>query len=126
MGRRRRNSPVLERATTRASSLKAISPTLDLGPGLTLAEYEQKIAELRGTQDDYNTLLAQVDEKRNDLEAKEKALDQLSSRMLAGVGARWGRNSTQYEQAGGTRTAERKRSNKNNGDDEPPDQSSGS
>ncbi|HEX8000185.1 MAG TPA: hypothetical protein VF528_17485 [Pyrinomonadaceae bacterium] len=118
MGRLRRNSRILEKANTRASSLKAISPTLDLGPGLTLAEYEQRIAEVRAAQDEYNTLLAQLDEKKNDLEIKEKALDQLSSRMLAGVGARWGRNSTQYEQAGGTRTEERKRSTKNGDGDE--------
>jgi hypothetical protein len=109
MGRKRRNSPVLEKATTRATNLKAISPTLDLGPGLTLVEFEQTIAEFRAAQDEYNTLIAALDEKKNTLEAKEKALDELNSRMLAGVGARWGKNSSQYEQAGGTRTKERKR-----------------
>jgi hypothetical protein len=120
MARRRRNSPILERATTRASNLKAISPTLDLGPGLTVVEFEQKITEFRAAQDEYNTLIAQLDDKKNQLETKEKALDELSSRMLAGVGARWGKNSTQYEQAGGTRTDERKRSTKDDDDGEPP------
>jgi hypothetical protein len=109
MGRKRRNSPVLEKATTRASNLKAISPTLDLGPGLTLVEFQQKIAEFTAEQDAYNSLIATLDEKKNSLELKEKALDELNSRMLAGVGARWGKNSNQYEQAGGTRTEERKK-----------------
>lgn len=116
MGRRRRNSPILERATTRASNLRGISPTLDLGAGLTLAELDQKIADFRAAQDEYNALLALLDDKKNGLEDKEQDLDDLSSRMLAGVGARWGKNSSQYEQAGGTRTEERKRPKDN--DDE--------
>lgn len=112
MGRKRRNSPVLEKATTRAAGLKSISPTLDLGPGLTLAEFEQQIATFRALQDEYNQFLAVLDEKKNAFEAKEKELDDLNSRMLAGVGARWGKNSNQYEQAGGTRTDERKKPDK--------------
>jgi hypothetical protein len=109
MGRRRRNSPVLERATTRATNLKAISPTLDLGPGLTLVEFQQKITEFTAAQDEYNVQIAALDEKQNTLKAKEKALHELNTRMLAAVGARWGKNSSQYEQAGGTRTEERKK-----------------
>ena len=116
MGRLRRNSPVLERARTRASNLRAISPTLDLGPGLTLVEFEQKIEEFSTAQDEYNTLIAALDEKKNSLETKEKALHDLNTRMLAGVGARWGRNSTQYEQAGSTRTEERKKPTDENKD----------
>lgn len=112
MGRLRRNSPVLERAAKRASNLRAISPTLDLGPDLTLADYEKKIADLRTHQDEYNELLAALDARKNNLEAEAKSLDELSTRMLAGVGARWGKNSNEYEQAGGTRTDERKKPTK--------------
>lgn len=109
MGRLRRNSPVLEKARTRAANLKAISPTLDLGPGLTLAAFEQQIEEFRVEQDAYNAGIAALDDQKNDLEAKEKMLNDMTNRMLAGVGARWGKNSSQYEQAGGTRTDERKK-----------------
>lgn len=110
MARRRRKSSALEKALTRADNLRAISPTLDLGPGLTLAEFEQKINGVRTKQENYNTTLAMLDDLLNDLQADEKVLDDLNARMLAGVGARWGKNSTQYEQAGGTRTDERKKS----------------
>jgi hypothetical protein len=116
MGRRRRSSPVLEKATRRAANLRAISPTLDLGPGLTLAEFEQKITAFRTHQDEYNAKLAGIDASKNDLEAEEKILDELNSRMLAAVGARWGKNSNQYEQAGGTRTDERKKQDKDDDD----------
>ncbi|MDF3057635.1 MAG: hypothetical protein K0R17_1850 [Rariglobus sp.] len=44
----------------------------------------------------------------NDLESAEKTLDDLSSRMLAGVGVKYGKNSDEYEKAGGTRPDERK------------------
>lgn len=112
MARRRRKSNILEKATRRASGLRSISPTLDLGPGLTLAEFEQKISSVRTKQENYNTALAALDDLLNDLQANEKILDDLNTRMLAGVGARWGKNSSQYEQAGGTRTDERKKSDK--------------
>ena len=35
-------------------------------------------------------------------------LDELTTRMLAGVAAKYGKDSREYEQAGGTRTSERK------------------
>jgi len=112
MARRRRKSTILERAETRANNLRAISPTLDLGPGLTLTVFEQKIEDVRAKHESYNMALAALDDLLNNLQADEKVLDELNSRMLAAVGARWGKNSTQYEQAGGTRTDERKKSGK--------------
>ena len=39
----------------------------------------------------------------------EKALDQLSTRMLKAVAVKFGENSDEYEKAGGKRTSERKR-----------------
>lgn len=121
MGRLRRNSPILEKASTRAANLRAISPTLDLGSGLTLAEFEQSIAEFRTLQDEYNGILALADEKKNILEAKAKALKERHTRMLAGVGVRWGKNSNEYEKAGGTRTDERKKSGGGSSNNNPPE-----
>src|SRR6185503_4965799 len=48
-------------------------------------------------------------DQHNALLAAEKALGDLSERMLAGVAARFGKNSSYYEQAGGVRMSERKR-----------------
>ncbi|HEX8492631.1 MAG TPA: hypothetical protein VF658_07310 [Pyrinomonadaceae bacterium] len=108
MARKRRKSIILEKAQRRANNLWSISATLDLGPGLTLAEFKQKIDRVYNKQERYNTALATLDELLNDLQADEKIFDDLNARMLAGVGARWGKNSNEYEQAGGTRTDERK------------------
>ena len=57
----------------------------------------------------HNTALAAVDKTGNTLKAEEKALSKLSSKMLTGVGLRFGLDSDAYEQAGGTRESERRK-----------------
>ena len=114
MGRAKRKSTILENAQQRSNSLKAISTTLDLGPGLSFTAFDQAIADTRTKLDDYNQTLTTLDEKQNGLEASEKTLSDLSSRMLAGVGAQFGKDSSQYEQAGGVRISERKRASQAN------------
>ena len=109
MGRTKRSSKAVENADKRNNSLKSISPTLDLGGGLTVAAYEQAIEGTRGMLNDYNQTLSSVDEKLNQLKASEKNLLDLSERMLAGVAARFGTDSDEYEKAGGKRKSERRR-----------------
>ena len=43
MARRKRTSPSLDRASTRASALQSIDENLDLGNGLTLAAFNTAI-----------------------------------------------------------------------------------
>ena len=50
-----------------------------------------------------------LDEKANKLAASEKTLQDLSERVLAGVAARFGKDSNEYEKVGGVRKSERKR-----------------
>ena len=50
-----------------------------------------------------------MDGAYNNFLAEEASLRDLSERMLAGVAAVYGKNSDQYEQAGGVRKSERKR-----------------
>jgi hypothetical protein len=109
MGRTRRTSSVIEKATIRLNNLKTVSPALDLGPGLTLVAFEQLIGNTQTALDDYNQAIAALDEKGNQLAALEKQAAGMSTRMLAGVGALHGKNSDEYEKAGGVRTDEIKR-----------------
>ncbi|HEY9283000.1 MAG TPA: hypothetical protein VIP46_06065 [Pyrinomonadaceae bacterium] len=108
MGRLKRASKILDRANARAAGLRSIG-TLDFGNGLTSTSYEQAIADVQTRLDDYNQTLSSLDEKANDLASAEKTLQDLSERFLAGVAARFGRDSSEYEQAGGVRKSERKR-----------------
>ncbi|MBM4025843.1 MAG: hypothetical protein FJ280_10625 [Planctomycetes bacterium] len=50
-----------------------------------------------------------MDELGNQIKTQEKKLKDLTERMLAAVAARYGKDSDEYEKAGGTRKSERKR-----------------
>ena len=109
MAYKRRSSQVIADAQERATNLKAVDPALDLGGGLTVSAFESEIATVQTALETYNTLLAQADAALNELNDLEKNLGTLSGRMLAGVGVRFGKDSSEYEMAGGTRTSEIKR-----------------
>jgi hypothetical protein len=109
MGRKRRSSPKLEKAEVRLQSIKSISATLDLGNGLSITSYESLIDAAQSKLDEYNQLLASLDEKSATLRDKEKQLGSFSERMLAGVAAKYGKDSPEYAQAGGIRRSDIKR-----------------
>ena len=109
MAYQRKSSRVIADAQERSADLRAIDPELDLGNNLTVAAYDTKIAEVQTALDAYNGLLAQADAAGNDFRTLEKELRDLSSRMLSGVKVKYGRDSNEYEMAGGTRLSDRKR-----------------
>lgn len=109
MARQKKLSSFLESAQQRLVALSTIDPALDLGNGLTLATYRTEVSSAKAKQDAYNTLLSQVDQAYNEFQAAEKAIRDLSERMLAGVASKYGKDSSEYEMAGGTRKSERKR-----------------
>ncbi|MGC1374914.1 MAG: hypothetical protein WA821_01740 [Anaerolineales bacterium] len=106
MAFRKSSSPALKLSKTR---LAALDPAFDLF-GLTLTTYQASIQDVEAKLSAYNALLSQADEARKSLRASEKELSALSVRMLAGIGARYGKDSNEYKMAGGTRTSEIKRS----------------
>jgi hypothetical protein len=107
MSRLKRSSASLDKAKTRLLAIKAIDPNLSLGEGLTATNYETLAGGLEAALNNYNTELAQVDIQLNNIVAMEDQLDALSERILQGVGVKYGYDSNQYEQAGGTRKSER-------------------
>ena len=110
MSRRKKTSSlVLDSAQARAAGLESIDIQLDLGSGLTLAAFKTAIGDTQAKLAAYNTLLSQVDEAANGFAVAERNLRDMRDRTLAGVAARFGRNSPQYQMAGGTRSSERKR-----------------
>jgi hypothetical protein len=109
MARQKKLSAILEKASQRQTALSSIDQALDLGGGLTLAAFKTEINAARALQDEYNALLSQVDGVYNRFQEAERSVREWSQRMLAGVGVRYGMNSSEYEKAGGTRASERKR-----------------
>src|SRR5919202_1017530 len=108
MGRLKRTSKVLEKAGVRLAGLRSIGPE-DFGGGLTSASYEAAVEETRQKLDEYNQALSVADEKANVLADSEKRLQDFNERVLAGVAAKYGKNSNEYEKVGGIRKADRKR-----------------
>lgn len=110
MARSKRKSSVLEAARQRLAGLKSItSPAPNFGPSLTLSQYETAINDFGVDLDGYNEKLAALDDQQNVLEADELKLRELNRRMLAAAEGQYGPDSSQFEQAGGKRTSERKR-----------------
>jgi len=111
MARAKRSSQSAQNAQTRADAIAGIDPNLDLGNGLTVPAFQASINAITdpktGSLTAYNSELSKLDGMQDTLEAQESALDDLSSRMLAAVGVKFGKDSKEYEMAGGTRTSER-------------------
>ncbi len=103
MARRKRNSSTLARAERRIESLQSINETLDFGNGLTLTAYATTIQDLRSKLAAYNTALSAIDKLADDVNVVEKAVLEMSEKMLLGVGSRYGKASQEYEMAGGSR-----------------------
>lgn len=108
MGRARRLSPVLNKVQIRLANIRNIDPVLDLGNGLTFEAFSTSVSSLQTALAEYNKALADADNKLNNVVAAEKHSSDMSERMLAGIAARYGKDSSEYEQAGGVRKSERK------------------
>lgn len=103
--------PDLDKGTTRLASVKSIDPVIDLGNGITAANYEIQINLLRTKLDSYNTALSTIDDLYNECIAQIVVVRDWNDRVLTGVATKYGKNSSQYEMAGGVKKSERKRQN---------------
>jgi hypothetical protein len=97
-----RGSNAVDKAQRRLALLKSIDQNLDLGYGLTIAEYDRTITDTRTQLESYNTLLSKVQESRNTVAQMEKTLGEMSERMLTGVMTKYGKHSLEYTKAGGS------------------------
>ncbi|MEH2299326.1 MAG: hypothetical protein V7K88_09885 [Nostoc sp.] len=109
MARRKRNSRTLGKAEVRLASIKSISPTLDVGEGLTAKDYTEKIESLRKSLEAYNTTLSTIDVLLTQITENEEDLADYSEKILRGIAYKYGNNSHEYQMAGGIRKSDRKR-----------------
>ena len=110
MGRRKLMRVVdLDKARTRLAAAKSIDPALDLGNNITVANYETEVDALTTNLATYNTALSTVDNLYNVCIAQLDVIKDWNERVLSGVATKYGKNSTEYEMAGGVRKSERKK-----------------
>ena len=84
------------------------NPTFALGE-VTLAGFQAMIADARQKREQLETLRMQATALSNDLEERTTELAAIRTRALSGFRAIFGPDSTQYEQAGGKRQSEIRR-----------------
>ncbi|OUL22593.1 hypothetical protein BV372_30535 [Nostoc sp. T09] len=109
MSPRKRNSTALTKAERRIEGMQMINPQLDFGNGLSIANYNNKILEMRDKLTAYNQARAIVEKTYNALAEAERELNSLSEKMLLSVASHYGKTSDEYGMAGGTRRSNRKK-----------------
>lgn len=110
MGRRKKlKSDALATGRARLAGMAAIDPALDLDNGLSVQAFQEATDRLAAAIAAYNGLLSELDGQLNAIQQQEKALVELSSRLLRRVAADFGLDSNEYERVGGTRASERKK-----------------
>lgn len=101
--------PAFEKAKTRLASVLSIDNALDLGNEVTADKYEVEVTKFNEALKAYNTALSTIDDLYNECIAQETVLKEWNERVLNGVAFKYGKDSSQYEMAGGTRKSERKK-----------------
>ncbi|BBD69456.1 hypothetical protein NIES4072_32110 [Nostoc commune NIES-4072] len=107
MPRQKRTYRVLEKAELRMSGLKAIDPSMDFGDARNLQNIIQIIQQYRNKIEAYNTTLAVIDSYKNEMKELETTLSDLIEKMLLGVAFKYGKDSHEYQMAGGVRKSDR-------------------
>lgn len=109
MTRQKRSSRVLDKAKSRLTGIQSISEKLVINKKLSAQTYNTHINVLTSKLDAYNKVLADADALQIEVNKAESLLANYSEQMLMGVGAEFGKNSAEYERAGGVRKSDRKR-----------------
>lgn len=109
MARRKRDSKWLAVLQRRIAGMKSIDESLDLGGGISVDSLAKTHADLATNLARYNQLLSEADAALNTIGDLELQARDLAERALTGVATRYGKDSSEYEQVGGTRKSERKK-----------------
>jgi 7-cyano-7-deazaguanine synthase in queuosine biosynthesis len=109
MPRPKRSSKVLDRAKRRIAAIKSISAALDLENSHTVDSFNTMIEATHNKLFDYNSSLSTVDAAQSALVEAEKKLMEVTEHILLSVAAKYGKDSDEYEIAGGIRRSDRQR-----------------
>ncbi|GAP94706.1 ATPase [Leptolyngbya sp. NIES-2104] len=80
---------------------------MDFGEARSLVQMSVQMTRMRDRIESYNRALAEVDSSKKDIDELEKTLADLTDRMLIGVAFKYGKDSREYEMAGGMRKSDR-------------------
>jgi hypothetical protein len=109
MPRAKESSTILDKATVRLEGIRAIDAAMDLGSGVSVAALDAALVRGRTKMNEMIQQVSILEEKQAELRDAEKAVAELYTRFLAGIASKYGKDSIEYAQAGGTRSRDRKR-----------------
>lgn len=109
MRSRERNSRMLRKMQKRALNIQVVDPKFDAGNGASLHQFNQHIGKLETHLSEYNRVLPQLIALDVAIKTEERIVADLGDRLLSSIGGRFGKDSAQYAQAGGTRKSDRRR-----------------
>jgi hypothetical protein len=107
MPRKKKTSPLLDKTEQRILGFQSIDPNLDFGSAVNLSQLSSLTTQLRNQVNQYNMLLTQLDNAKDDIETLEKTVREASERMVSGIAFRYGKDSREYEIVGGVRKSDR-------------------
>jgi len=110
--RKRKFSAEVNKAQKRLDGIRSISTPIELGNGYTDTTYAAEIKKVTDLLQTYNTAVSNLDGLSTTLDKAEKALGNYSKAVLSQTGSKYGFDSVEYEQAGGTRRSAIKRASK--------------
>ena len=107
MTRKKKSSAVLEKTEERMIGFRSIDANLNFDDSINLTYLTSLTTQLRDQVNQYNMLLAELDTAKGDMEILEKSIREISERMVSGIAFRYGKDSREYEMAGGVRKSDR-------------------
>jgi hypothetical protein len=109
---KKRRSTILEKAQNRLHGLQSVHPAIDLGNGLSLQSFATLIETSSNQLQANNIALSEADRTRIEFAETEAAVAAMASRILSAIAATYGRDSKEYEMAGGKPPSTYRRSSK--------------
>jgi ABC-type hemin transport system substrate-binding protein len=109
MALKKRKSSVLEKVESRVAGIKLIDPNIKFDNDSSLQKLIESIEQLQNKLDVHNNALSLADSSLTEIEQMEKNLSELSQKMLMLIAIKYGKDSAEYETAGGVRDSDRVR-----------------
>jgi len=109
MARKAKTDRELMPQRVRLSKVKSVEADFTANAEVSVAKLEENINESEAILSEYNQMLAAADAKGNDYDASVRKGMDLSERLLEAIGLKYGKDSNEYEMAGGKRKSERKK-----------------
>jgi hypothetical protein len=97
------NSTALEKAQRRMVGFRHLNLKLSLGNGLSVAEFTAQVEAMQAKLEAYNAMVNELAQQREEIHTMERALRGTSERMLGAVASIYGKESDEYEVAGGVK-----------------------